>query len=125
MRRNQQNGSTLTDVIVAAVLLTTTLGLFAPLSVSAARIWQQKRHHQLALDELSNQLDRLLTLSGDDLDEQLQQPMEPSDAAKKMLPEVSLTADRISDVDGDRVSISIVWNRGVPAEPLTLVGWLP
>ena len=57
-----RRGYTMTDLVVAATLLVGIMSFVAPLAVRSGRLWQDSRHYRLALDELSNQLERLTSL---------------------------------------------------------------
>ncbi|WP_145092674.1 PB1 domain-containing protein [Rosistilla carotiformis] len=111
------------ELVVSATLLVALIGTFAPMSLSSGRMWQQTRHHQLALDELSNQMDRLLALPEDQRGAELDL-LEPSAAVQAALPEASLTAAEVSDEDGTRLTVAIDWQRPTPSQPLSLTGWI-
>ncbi|QDV11529.1 hypothetical protein CA51_13980 [Rosistilla oblonga] len=119
----RRGGGSMIELVVSATLLVALIGTFAPMSLSAGRMWQQTRHHQLALDELSNHLDRLLALPEDQRGAELQS-LQPSAAAQAALPAASLTAVQVSDEDGTRVTIEINWQRQTPSQPLSLTGWI-
>ena len=50
------------EVLVAFTLLTSVLGMSVPLVVRHGRLLISARQHRLAVEELSNQLERLTTL---------------------------------------------------------------
>jgi hypothetical protein len=77
----------------------------------------------VAVEELSSQLDRLVALPNGMIDEALK-GLTPSDAAADSLPGVTLEAKRFDDRDGQRIELSIDWDRGRPSKPMRLVGWL-
>lgn len=122
-RVDRRTGGMMVELVVAATLLVALIGTFTPMSLSAGRLWQQTRQHQLALDELSNQLDRLLVLSEPDRAAAIES-LQPSAAALAALPEASLSAVQQSDRDGVRVKVELSWQRAVPAVPLSLTGWI-
>ncbi|QDS86865.1 hypothetical protein EC9_10400 [Rosistilla ulvae] len=119
----RRGGGSMIELVVSATLLVALIGTFAPMSLSAGRLWQQTRHHQLALDELSNHLDRLLALPEDQRNAEIES-LEPSAAAQAALPDARLTAVEVSDGDGVRLTIQIDWQRQTPAQPLSLTGWI-
>ena len=113
----------LTELIVAAGLLATTMGLVATCAVAGQRLQRMQREHTLAVDELSNQLERLITLPINEVESSLQQ-LEPSDWVAQRLPESKLTAQRYSDELGDRVELQLQWKRVGNPPPLVAVAWL-
>ena len=121
--RERWRGSTVTELVVAATILATLMGILAPLTVRTGWVWRDSRHHQLALDELSNHLDRLLALSPEKRESELSS-LEVSDAVRWALPDAKLSAKEVSDRDGQRLELSIDWRRKGPALPLTLIGWI-
>ena len=52
------------EMLVAFTLLTSVLALSAPLVVRHGRVLVTARHYRLALEELSNQMERLTALAG-------------------------------------------------------------
>ena len=58
--RTVRSGFTLTELLVAATLLIAVLSVAAQLTVRTDRLRQDVRREQIALDELANQLDRIL-----------------------------------------------------------------
>ena len=60
--RRSRLGTTMVEVIVALTLLTTTLSVAAPLVVRHGWLLASQRHYRMALDEVSNQMERLSTM---------------------------------------------------------------
>lgn len=120
---NQRKGTTLTEMVVAATLMVSTMGIVAPLTVRTGRLWQDSRRYQLVMDELSNELERLASLTA----EQRQPAMAdlaPPDHLQATLPSATLVAETIRDADGTRLLLSMNWDRPGNPKPVTLVGWL-
>src|SRR5882672_4071612 len=84
--RLRRCGSTSYEVLVAFTLLTTLLSLSLSSMVRHGRLLTSEQNYRLALDELSNQLDRLTALPGNEL------PL-----AVKELKLTPFTAERLSD----------------------------
>ncbi len=122
-RRRRRNGATLIELMVTATLLASGVGIVAPLSVRCGRLWQQTRHHQLALDELSNQMDRLTRLPAGEIATALDS-IEVSQAAQTMLAEVAMEGRILRATSEARLQLSIDWKRRGNPPPLTLVGWI-
>lgn len=110
----------MTEVIVAAGLLVAAFSVTTPLVVKNGRIWHQTRHQQLAMDELSNQMDRLLVASDEERAGSLKQ-LVVSEQVAAVLADAKLNSEII---DGERLVLSLSWDRGVEALPVRLVGWL-
>ncbi len=124
---NQQShdrrGSMLTEMIVAAGLLGTAMGLVMTCAVASQRLQRLQREHTLAVDELSNQLERFIALPASELDNGLQQ-LAPSEWIAQRLPEPKLTAERHRDELGDRIELQLQWQRVGNPPPVVAVGWL-
>lgn len=118
-----RRGFSLLELIVAATLLVSALGIVAPLAARTGRLWQDSRRHQLALDELTNQLERLTTLDAATLKTALAE-LTPSEPVRATLPNAALTAETFDDADGRRLALSLQWDRVGNPPPLTLIAWL-
>jgi len=117
-----RSGITLVELMVAAMLVISGLAIIGKLSIASGRMWQQTRHEQVALEELSNQLERLVALPPEQRRDAIAQ-LEPSAFAVERLPGVTITSQSLKDHAGQRITLQINWNRFFPAKPLTLVGW--
>ena len=125
---NQRNcklrrGLTLTEVVVAATLVVSMIGLVAPLTVRTGRVWQSTRQYRLAFNELANQMELLTSLGVSRCDAALAD-LKPSESTAETLPDARLEGKLIRDQDGTRLILSLDWDRGSNSVPLTLVGWL-
>jgi hypothetical protein len=120
---NKRNGTTLTEMIVAATLMASTMAIVAPLTVRTGRLWQDSRRHQLVMDELSNELERLATLAPPQRERAIAE-LAPPDHLQASLPSATLTAETIRDANGTRLLLSMNWDRPGKPKPVTLVGWL-
>lgn len=119
----RRRGSTATELLVSATLLMTAIGIVGRVTVHSRRVWVDIRHSQLALDELSNHMDRLATLETNQLRAAVVN-LVPSDPARQSLAGVKLTAKIFDDDFGERLELSIDWHRAQNAQPLTLVRWV-
>lgn len=118
-----RRGSAITELIVAATLLITGLSLLGMVAFRTGKLWQDTRHYQLAMDELTNQLEWLTSLDESEIDEQLAE-LAVSTAVEDVLPSAKLSGRKLSDDNGTRVLLEIEWDRLGNSEPLTLVGWI-
>ena len=119
----RKNGTTLTEIVVAAVLVSSMASLIGSLVVRSGRMWQETRHVQFAMDELSNQLEILTSLDAKTLQSKLDS-LTISNEFKSTLPDARLSGKLIEDEFGRRIELNLNWQRSVPALPVTLVGWV-
>jgi len=119
----RRRGFTMTELTVAATLLVGIVSVITPLAVRSGRVQRDTRCYLAALDELSNQLDRLTALDSQLLPEALEQ-LAPSAYIRGVLPSPELSGEVMSDGDGRRLVLRLSWDRPGDAVPLTLVGWL-
>ena len=118
-----RSGFTVSEMLVSALLLISVMSLVGPLTVRTGRLWQQTRHGRLALEELSNQLDRLTHLNADKRAVALAE-LAPTHSIRTALSHPQLIAETLHDQDGQRLVLQLTWNRvGTPGK-LILVGWL-
>jgi len=122
-RAARRGGFTITELIVAATLLVVSMSVVASLTVSAGRLRQDARHHRLALDELSNQLERLTSLDKTSRVNALAE-LAPSPQMLELLPNPVISAETLSDESGTRLVMHLVWDRLGKGNPVTLVGWV-
>lgn len=120
-------GTTTIELLVSFSLLTAVLGVALPLVVRHGRILSSARQYRIALDELSNQAERLAAVDRDDAMAYVD-TMKPSEFALQHLPDAELSSEVVgSDPGGgERVTLSLVWDEpGRRAAPVRLVTWLP
>lgn len=118
-----RRGSGMTELLVAATLLLTGISLVMSVSFRTGKLWQDSRHHDLALQELTNQLELLTTKETNELESALA-ALEVSDAVKAALPNPKLSGRLHDDDFGARIELTITWERLGDATPLSLVAWL-
>jgi len=121
--RANRRGFTMTELVVAATLLIAGLSVVAPLAVRSGRVWQDSRHYRLAVEELSNQLERLTSLDAVDRAAALSE-LVPSTQVSTALPNPMLSAETLTDENGTRLVLRLTWDRLGKSTPLTLVGWI-
>jgi hypothetical protein len=117
-------GLSAVEVFVALTLLAAGLSLSAQLVVRHQRLLVQERHYRLALDELSNQLERLSALPPNELPSAIAD-LRPSEVVTQHLLGAALEGDLRSADMGQRLTLSITWlARDQTAAPLSLSTWL-
>jgi Tfp pilus assembly protein PilV len=117
-----RKGLTMTEVVVSATLVISMIGLAAPLTIKTMQTSRSADLHQMANQELANQMDRLTSLSLDECEAKLK-AIEPSDTFKDRVPEAKLQGIVVRDQDGDRVVLDLQW-QSPHALPTRLVGWI-
>ena len=123
-RHPARHGLSALEIFVALTLLSVGLSLSASLVVRHNRLLAEQRHYRLALDELSNQLERLAALPIDELTEAIDE-LKPSSFAADHLPGATLHGELRSSEIGQQLALSISWDDRVEtAAPLTLSAWL-
>jgi hypothetical protein len=122
--RHARSGVSTLDALVAFVLLTTTISVAAPLVVRHGRLMKSQRDYRLALDELSNQMDRLTALPAAQLPAAIQQ-LEPSTFLAERVPGGQLTGELQPAEVGTRLVLKISWKDSHSARaPVSLAAWI-
>ncbi len=122
-RRWRRAGASLTELVVAGSVLITATGLVATSAVGSQRLHRQEQQYRVAVDELSNQLERLTLMQEDELKMALEE-LRVSDWAAQSLTGAVLAGISIDDEQGERVVLTIHWAHIGKAKPLTAVGWM-
>lgn len=129
MKRQSRNrwlrpkGVVLLEMLIAAALVLTTLSVAAPLVIRSARAWKQTRQYQVACDELSAHMDRLLAMPAEKRKQALPETAVASEVAE-ILHAAEISGEILDDQNGTRLRLSIQWERTGQAPPVTLVGWI-
>jgi hypothetical protein len=120
----RRRGTSTIDVMVALTLLITLMSVATPLVVRHGRLWRSQRDYRLALDELSNQLERLTGLPAAELPAALKQ-LSPSDFVAQRLPGAKLVG-RLEPADvGQRLTLELSWREtGRKKSPVSLAAWI-
>jgi hypothetical protein len=123
-RPNPRCGASSIEMFVALALVTSVLSLSAPLIVRHGRMLIAHRHYRVALDELTNQLERLTALPAAEVPTAVEQ-ITPSPFASARLHAPKLQA-RIDSVEiGQRVTLTIIWDEPQrPQAPVSLAAWI-
>jgi hypothetical protein len=122
--RRPTNGMSALEVIVAFTLLSSVLAFATPLVVRHGRLLTAQRDYRLALDELSNQLERLSALPAAELPAAVAQ-LAPSEFAAARLHGAELKGE-LSPADvGQRLTLRLSWDEPQRrAAPVTLAAWI-
>jgi hypothetical protein len=123
-RSDTRRGASSIEMFVALALVTSVLSLSAPLVVRHGRMLIAHRHYRVALDELTNQLERLTALPAAEVPTAVEQ-ITPSPFASARLHAPKLQA-RIDSVEiGQRVTLTITWDEPQRRNaPVSLAAWI-
>ena len=118
-------GASSLEAIVAFTLLSAALTFATPLVIQHSRLLKAQRNYRLALDEVSNQIERLSLSSADDLSNALSR-LEPSDLIANRLPGAELHGELDAEDVGRRLTLRLTW-QGAHGQPTTvsLATWMP
>ncbi|MGB1925214.1 MAG: hypothetical protein ACPHL6_01705 [Rubripirellula sp.] len=117
-----RNAFTSTELVVACSLLVTSISTVAMIAVKTTRIWQDSRHQQIALEELSSQIDRLTSLSPKARTDAIRE-LKPSDLLIAISPNVTITATWDNE-EKTAIKLQVDWNSVQPKAPVRLIGWV-
>ncbi|OYP31014.1 hypothetical protein [Rhodopirellula sp. MGV] len=121
--KQRRDGFTVLEALVAMGLAVATLGVFAPMALRSARTWKETTQYQLATDELSAMLDRLIVLDDDQRSEALESLTVRSELSSR-LPGATLQGKVIVVDDERRLELKLNWQRIGNPPPVKLVGWI-
>jgi hypothetical protein len=100
------------------------LACATPLVVRHTRLLASQRHYRLALDELSNQLERLSAMPAAELPAAIEQ-LAPSEFAAEHLPGAELQGQLAAADVGQRLTLKLTWDEPQRREaPLSLSTWI-
>lgn len=117
-------GASNLEVLVAFSLLSTVLAVATPLVIRHNRLLTAHRDYQLALDEVSNQLERLSALPPGELPEAIEK-LTPSEFAAGHLPGAQLTGELAAADPGQRLTLRLTWDEPQrKVAPVTLAAWI-
>lgn len=121
--RSHRPGTTIVECVVAAGVLMVAMGTVTTMAFRVSRVWMQTGHQRIAMDELSNQLERIIDAEPNKIDQMID-GIEPSEVAMTSLDEPELSATRVRDELGDRVTLQLQWRSPHPVAPVELTGWI-
>jgi hypothetical protein len=119
-----RHGTTIIEFIVACTLLGSVILFVVPPVIRIGRLQQMLRHDRVAMDEVSNHLDRLTQLRPDQIKQEVAS-LTPSEFAMARLPNPKLTGSLQDSEDGYRLALKFSWNSpGRDVAPLTMTTWI-
>jgi hypothetical protein len=122
--RRLRRASSLLELLVAFTLLSTVLSVSAQLLVRHNRLLTTHRDYRVALDELSNQMDRLSALPAGELPQAISQ-LAPSAFTTARLPRAELIG-RIERTEiGAHLILQLSWGESQRRHaPVSLATWI-
>ena len=123
-RRHLPRGTSMPEILVALTLISTVITASTTLIVRNGRMLTSQRDYRLAIDELSNQLDRITSLPQADRLKALEQ-LEPSEFTAERLPGVKLTGELGEAEPGQRLILCLQWNEPQREKaPVAMAAWI-
>jgi len=119
-----RRAASLLEILVSFTLLATVLSVATPLVLRHNRLLTAHREYQMALDELSNQLERLTALPAAELPAALEK-LAPSDLTATHLQGAKLTGELTPADQGQRLTLHLVWDEPQRrSAPVSLAAWI-
>ncbi len=120
-----RSGASSLEAIVGFTLLSAALSFATPLVIQHSRLLKGQRDYRLALDEVSNQLERLSLLSADEISAALSQ-LKPAELIATKLPAAELRGELHAADVGQSLTLRLSW-AGPQGRPMTvsLATWVP
>ena len=109
--------------MLALVLLVTTMSIASTMIHRINLLWSDAQRHQFAINELSNQMGELVSLSPKDAVDKLES-IDVSAACKDTLDDALLFGELSEDELGTRITLKLSWSDRKNVKPVQLSGWL-
>ena len=123
-RQHSRRGTSLLDLMVSFALLVALVSVTTPLVVRHGWLLKSHRNYRLALDELSNQMDRLVGVPADQLPGAVER-LAPSEFVAERLSGTKLIGQIKPGRIGQRLTLELSWNEpGRRERPVTLAAWI-
>lgn len=118
----QRGGVSSIEFLVSFSVMVTVMTFATSMTLNISRVWRDIEHQRLAVCELSNQLEEITQLSGEDLIQRVDQ-IELSEFCNQGLDEPRISAKISSDVLGQRIDLELAWKRHPVEKKVRLSGW--
>lgn len=123
-RFHSRRGTTITEFVVACTLLVSLMLIVVPSAFRIGRLQQAIRQDRIAMDEVTNHLERLTQLPVDELKQELN-TLTPSEFAASRLPDPEVSGTLQDSDAGYRLAVEISWNRlGERETSLAMTTWI-
>ena len=117
-----RRATTVLEVMVSLSMLMAALTVSLPLVLHHGRLLIEQRNYRLALDEVSNHLDRLSATSSDELPLAIQHLVVSPFTAEK-LRDATLTSELKPADAGQQLVVTLTW-KSLGEQKVTLAAWL-
>lgn len=119
-----RRGTTIIEFVVACSLLGSLMLFVVPSAIRIGRLQGMIRQDRIAMDEVTNQLDRLSQLPLSQIKQEVDR-LTPSEFAVSGLPNPTLSGALQDSEQGYRLALEISWDSpGRRVAPLTIATWL-
>ncbi len=123
-RSHSPRGVSIIEFVVACSLLGSLILFVVPSAIRIGQLQRDIRQDRIAMDEITNHLDRLAQLPPKQIQEELDR-LAPSVFAKAGLPNPNLSGTLSNSEEGYRLALVISWeSTGRDAAPLTMATWV-
>lgn len=122
VQASRRRGASVAELLVSATLLFSAIGVVGKGGASVLRLWKTGQEHRLAVDTLSNQLEKLSKLSVAELNPQIAS-LQIDSSTQQRLPDAVLQGTVSESPLGTRITLELDWKRVGNPPPVTLVGW--
>jgi hypothetical protein len=121
---SRRAGTSSLEVLMAFTLLSSVLAFSGPMIVRHNRLLRAQRDYRLALDELSNQIDRVLAIPRDEQAAAVD-ALGVSEATAERLPGSEIHGRIAASDEGSRLTVELTWDEpNRQAAPVRLTAWL-
>lgn len=120
---NRRRGTSMIECVVSASILIVAMGTVTTMAFRLSRVWIQTGHQRIAMNELTNQIERLIESEPDKIDAMISD-LKPSPAVERSLDQPHLSGRRVNDGFGDRVTLQLQWRSTHPIGAVELTGWI-
>jgi len=121
---HRRRGTTMIELIVACSLLATLILVVVPSVIRIGQVQRTMRHDRIALDEMSNQLERLTELPFSQINQEIPK-LTASEFATNGLPNPQLSGEIEESELGYQIVLQMSWDSpGRIAVPLRMATWI-
>lgn len=121
--KSNRRGLTFIELIAACAVMVVVMSFVTTLCFQISNVWKDIGYQRVALAELSNQLDRLTRLNGEELESEIQ-VLEPSELAGRSLREPTITGDLVQTELGTQIRLRLNWTRQDSGKAVELSAWV-
>lgn len=121
--RVSRQGYSLTELLVACVILATVVPTMATLFVTSRRVMQETRHERMMLGEISSQLE-VLAVAPEQVGTSQPRKLVPSEFIEYRLPSATLIAEVTENESGRWLKVTGRWKHRDNERSVELAHWI-